>query len=100
MKITNHGPLGLRSKIKRSAEIYFGNLLFHHDNFLDQLPIERIMLIELKNPKELFGLNAGDSVYKKNLYDLIQHSKIPGSQYWAGEGLSGISNQQILKGVL
>ena len=44
------------------------------------------MQIELKKPTELLRLSAGDVVTKRNLYDLIQYSKVEGSEYWAGDG--------------
>lgn len=41
--------------------------------------------MELKKPSDLFLLSAGDVVTKRNLFDLIQYSKVADSQYWGGE---------------
>lgn len=41
--------------------------------------------MELKRPQDLFLLSAGDIVTKRNLFDLIQYSKISDSQYWGGQ---------------
>jgi len=41
--------------------------------------------MELNKPQDLFLLSAGDVVTKRNLFDLIQYSKVSGSQYWGGE---------------
>jgi len=43
--------------------------------------------MKLKKPQDLFLLSAGDVVTKRNLFDLIQYSKVIGSQYWGGEEL-------------
>lgn len=43
------------------------------------------MRIELKKPQDIFLLSAGDVVTKRNLFDVIQYSKVPESQYWGGE---------------
>lgn len=43
--------------------------------------------MELKRPQDLFRLAPGDRVSKRNLFDLIQHSKVPDSEYWGGEAL-------------
>jgi len=40
--------------------------------------------MKLKKPQDLFLLSAGDVVTKRNLFDLIQYSKVIGSQYWGG----------------
>ena len=40
--------------------------------------------MELKKSEELFLLSSGDLVSKKNLYQLIQDSKVEGSKYWSG----------------
>jgi putative restriction endonuclease len=41
--------------------------------------------MKLKRPQDLFLLAAGDVVTKRNLFDLIQYSKVTDSQYWGGE---------------
>jgi len=41
--------------------------------------------MELKKPQDIFLLSAGDVVTKRNLFDLIQYSKVTESQYWGGE---------------
>lgn len=40
--------------------------------------------MNLKRPNDLLSLSAGDRVTKRNLYDLIQYSKVVDSQYWGG----------------
>lgn len=40
--------------------------------------------MELRRPSDLFLLSAGDPVTKRNLFDLIQYSKVRGSSYWEG----------------
>ncbi len=42
------------------------------------------MDVTLRSPGDLFSLAAGDRVTKENLFALIQYSKQPGSDYWAG----------------
>lgn len=41
--------------------------------------------MELRKPKQVLRLSPGDAVTKRNLYDLIQYSKVRDSQYWDGE---------------
>ncbi|WP_343577797.1 HNH endonuclease [Pseudomonas sp.] len=41
--------------------------------------------MELRKPQDLFSLTRGDTVSKRNLFDLIQHSKVKSSPYWSGE---------------
>lgn len=41
--------------------------------------------IELRRPKDIFLLALGQGVSKRNLFNLIQLSKIEGSDYWGGE---------------
>ncbi len=41
--------------------------------------------MELTRPQDLFSLSPGDKVAKRNLFDLIQYSKVSGSPYWGGE---------------
>jgi putative restriction endonuclease len=49
----------------------------------------------LKNTQDLFSIPAGDTVSKRNLYDLIQFSKVVGSDYWSGkDGIIGNTPQQ------
>ncbi len=40
--------------------------------------------MELEKPRDLFLMSPRDAVTKRNLYDLIQYSKVSGSRYWAG----------------
>lgn len=40
--------------------------------------------MELKKPRELFRLEKGDLVSKRNLFDLIVQSKVMESPYWGG----------------
>ena len=42
----------------------------------------------LKRPQDIFRLASGDRVTKRNLFDLIQYSKIVGSDYWGGRDFS------------
>jgi putative restriction endonuclease len=44
--------------------------------------------MQLKQPQDIFSLSIGDTVTKRNLFDLIQYSKDKGSSYWAGEDFS------------
>lgn len=49
----------------------------------------------LQTPQDIFGVGIGDTVTKRNLYDLIQYSKVEGSPYWGGtEFLIGNTPQQ------
>lgn len=49
----------------------------------------------LKKTQDLFSIPVGDEVSKKNLYDLIQFSKVVGSDYWSGKnGIIGNTPQQ------
>jgi putative restriction endonuclease len=41
--------------------------------------------MELNKPQDIFSLSVGDTVEKKNLYNLIQFSKKKSSSYWAGQ---------------
>lgn len=51
--------------------------------------------MELKKTLDLFSLSQGDIVTKRNLYDLIQFSKVENSAYWSGtEGIIGNTPQQ------
>ncbi len=43
--------------------------------------------MELKGTLDLFRLAPRDCVSKRNLFDLIQHSKVAGSSFWSGEDL-------------
>jgi putative restriction endonuclease len=42
------------------------------------------MHIKLKKPNEILRIPVGDLVAKRNLFDLIQYSKVEGSEYWEG----------------
>lgn len=51
--------------------------------------------MELKNTQDIFSLSVGDLVTKRNLYDLVQFSKIDSSSYWSGiDGIIGNTPQQ------
>ena len=51
--------------------------------------------MELKKTQDLFSLSTGDIVTKRNLYDLVQFSKVESSPYWSGaEGVIGNTPQQ------
>jgi putative restriction endonuclease len=51
--------------------------------------------MELKKSQDLFSLSTGDIVTKRNLYDLVQLSKVEASPYWSGtEGIIGNTPQQ------
>jgi putative restriction endonuclease len=51
--------------------------------------------MELKKTRDLFSLSTGDIVTKRNLYDLLQFSKVEASPYWSGtEGIIGNTPQQ------
>ena len=39
--------------------------------------------MELKKTNDIFSLSSGDIVSKRNLFDLIQFSKVEGSSYWS-----------------
>lgn len=41
--------------------------------------------MELIRPQDIFSLSPGDVVSKRNLFDLIQFSKIQGSKHWGGD---------------
>lgn len=45
------------------------------------------MKIELKKPTDILSLFTGNTVTKRNLFDLIQYSKVSESQYWEGPEL-------------
>ncbi|KVK54555.1 hypothetical protein L901_16765 [Agrobacterium sp. D14] len=38
----------------------------------------------LEKPNDIFQISIGDTVSKRNLFDLIQYSKVEGSPFWAG----------------
>jgi putative restriction endonuclease len=51
--------------------------------------------MELQKPQDLFALSAGDLVSKRNLFDLIQYSKVESSPYWGGsDAVIGNTPQQ------
>jgi hypothetical protein len=58
-----------------------GSFFTEKANSISKLPGE----IELKKPQEIFSLSIGDIISKRNLYDLIQYSKVKSSRYWGGE---------------
>jgi len=41
--------------------------------------------MELSKPHDLFSISQGDTVTKRNLFDLIQYSKVESSPYWSGQ---------------
>jgi putative restriction endonuclease len=40
--------------------------------------------MQLNKPQDIFRIPVGDTVSKRNLYDLVQYSKVEGSNYWGG----------------
>lgn len=51
--------------------------------------------MNLQNSRDIFHLSVGDTVTKRNLYDLVQFSKVETSPYWCGaEGIIGNTPQQ------
>lgn len=51
--------------------------------------------VELATTADLFSLSLGDIVSKRNLYDLVQFSKVAASDYWSGaDGTIGNTPQQ------
>ncbi len=38
----------------------------------------------LSRPQDVFEISVGDLVAKRNLFDLIQYSKVEGSNFWGG----------------
>jgi len=51
--------------------------------------------MELKKTQDIFSLSVGDIVTKRNLYDLVQYSKVEGSPFWSGtDGIIGNTPQQ------
>ena len=51
--------------------------------------------MELKKTQDLFFLKKGESISKRNLFDLIQYSKVESSPYWSGnEFVIGNTPQQ------
>ena len=42
----------------------------------------------LQRPQDIFTISIGDTVTKRNLFDLIQYSKIEESQFWGGSEFS------------
>jgi putative restriction endonuclease len=53
------------------------------------------MNISLRKSREILTLSRGDAVTKRNLFDLIQYSKVEGSQFWDGvENRIGNTPQQ------
>jgi len=65
--------------------------------------------MELRKPQDLFSLSSGDTITKRNLFDLIQFSKVESSPYWAGsefvigntpqQGINWIGNLPAVKAV-
>lgn len=44
--------------------------------------------MKLNKPQDIFSLSNGDTVSKRNLFDLIQYSKVESSSYWSGKEFS------------
>lgn len=44
--------------------------------------------MELKRPQDILALASGTQVTKRDLYDLIQYSKVEGSSYWGGSAVA------------
>ena len=66
--------------------------------------------MELIKPQDIFALSIGDIITKRNLFDLIQFSKVESSSSWAGieyaigntpqQGINWIGELPMLKGVI
>ncbi|TIQ33089.1 MAG: restriction endonuclease [Mesorhizobium sp.] len=66
--------------------------------------------MELRRPQDLLSLARGEVVTKRNLFDLIQFSKIAGSPYWGGpdvsigntpqQGINWIGSPPSVRGVI
>lgn len=64
----------------------------------------------LQTPQDIFRVGIGDTVTKRNLYDLVQYSKVEGSPYWGGnefnigntpqQGINWIGAPPRLQGVI
>jgi putative restriction endonuclease len=53
------------------------------------------MITKIELPKQILSLSTGDKVSKRNLFDVIQFSKIKGSDYWGeDEYIIGNTPQQ------
>jgi putative restriction endonuclease len=51
--------------------------------------------MELRKADDLFAISRGEEISKRNLFDLIQFSKVEGSSYWSGsESIIGNTPQQ------
>ncbi|WP_250514378.1 HNH endonuclease [Caballeronia sp. INDeC2] len=51
--------------------------------------------MQLKKVQDIFTLSTGQLISKRNLFDLIQYSKVEGSDYWSGpEFIVGNTPQQ------
>lgn len=66
--------------------------------------------MELKTSNDILGLDIGNTVTKRNMFDLILYSKVKDSQYWVDEdsiignttqqGINWIGTFPELKGVI
>ncbi|WP_221801929.1 HNH endonuclease [Oceanobacter mangrovi] len=66
--------------------------------------------MQLSKPQDLFSLASGDTVSKRNLFDLIQYSKVDSSPYWSGpdfkigntpqQGINWVGNLPSVKAVI
>jgi putative restriction endonuclease len=51
--------------------------------------------MELTKADDLFAISRGEEISKRNLFDLIQFSKVVGSSFWSGsESIIGNTPQQ------
>ena len=68
------------------------------------------MVAYINNTLQLFTLPVGSQISKRNLFDLIQYSKVEGSKFWSGaelvigntpqQGINWIGNHPYLKAVI
>jgi putative restriction endonuclease len=66
--------------------------------------------MELKKTKDIYSLSIGETVTKRNLFDLIQYSKVSSSTYWNGfddvigntpqQGINWIGNLPVVSAVI
>lgn len=66
--------------------------------------------MQLIRPQDLFSLATGEIVSRRNLFDLIQFSKVEGSEYWGGEdvrinntpqqGINWVGRPPLVQGVI
>jgi putative restriction endonuclease len=66
--------------------------------------------MNLQKPQDIFRISIGDTVSKRNLFDLIQFSKVEGSRFWGGhefsigntpqQGINWIGSLPSVRGVI